>query len=69
VLNYIGSQLNPKKVTTIINFLTPKTMANVRAFMGPTGYYEMFIASYAKITKPLFALTKKDCKFVWMPIC
>jgi len=28
-----------------------------------------FIARYAKIAEPLFALTKKDCKFFWMPIC
>jgi hypothetical protein len=42
---------------------------NVKAFLGLMGYYKRFIARYAKIAKPLFALTKKKCKFLWMPIC
>ncbi len=37
--------------------------------MGLIGYYRRFIAGYAKILEPLFALTKKDCKFLWTPIC
>jgi hypothetical protein len=42
---------------------------NVRAFLGLIGYYRRFITRYAKIAKPLFALTKKDYKFLWMPMC
>jgi hypothetical protein len=41
---------------------------NVRAFLGLIGYYRRFIVGYVKITE-LFALTKKDCKFLWTPIC
>jgi hypothetical protein len=37
---------------------------NVKAFLGLTGYNRRFIVGYAKITKPFFALTKKECKFV-----
>jgi hypothetical protein len=33
------------------------------------GYYRRFIVGYAKIVEPLFALTKKECKFLWMLIC
>ncbi len=43
-------------------------MINVKAFMGLTGYYRRFITGYAKIAKPHFVLTKKDCKFDWTPI-
>lgn len=64
VVDYIGFQLDPTKVTIVICFLTTKIVTNVRAFLGLIGYYRRFIARYAKITKPFFALTKKDCKFV-----
>jgi hypothetical protein len=37
--------------------------------LGLIGYYKRFIVGYAKIAKPLFAITKKECKFLWTPIC
>jgi len=37
--------------------------------MGLLRYNKRFIARYVKIAKPLFALTKKDYKFLWTPIC
>jgi hypothetical protein len=51
------------------NFPTPCIATNVKAFMGLTRYYRRFIIGYAKMAKPLFALTKKECKFLWTPIC
>jgi hypothetical protein len=36
---------------------------------GTDRIYKIFIAGYAKIVEPLFALTKKDCRFLWTPIC
>jgi hypothetical protein len=68
VVDCTRSQLDPKKVTTITDFPTLKTVINVKAFMGLLGYYRRFIVGYAKIVKPLFALKKKDCKFVWTSI-
>jgi hypothetical protein len=64
VVDYTRSQPNPKKIATIIEFPIPKTIINVKAFLGLMGYYKRFIIGYAKIVEPLFALTKKECKFV-----
>jgi hypothetical protein len=69
VLDDVGFQFDPRKIATVQHFPTPKTTTNVRAFLGLTGYYKRFIVRYAKIVEPLFALTKKDYKFLWMPIC
>ncbi len=46
---YVGSQLDPKKISIITNFPTLKTVINVKAFMGLMGYYIRFIIGYVKI--------------------
>jgi hypothetical protein len=65
-MDNVGFQPDPKKIIVV---KTAKTTTNVKAFLGLTWYYRRFIIGYAKIAEPLFALTKKDCKFLWTPIC
>jgi hypothetical protein len=69
IVNNAESQHDSRKIIIVQHFPTPKTTTNVRAFLRLTWYYKRFNAGYAKITKPLFALMKKDCKFLWTPIC
>jgi hypothetical protein len=69
IVDDVGFQPNPKKIATIQHFPTPKIATNVKAFLRLTRHYKRFIGGYAKITKPLFTLTKKDYKFLWTPIC
>jgi hypothetical protein len=63
------SQPDPKKITVVQNFPTSITATNVKAFLGLIRYYRRFITGYANTTKPLFALTRKECKFLWTPVC
>jgi len=63
VVDRIGSQLDLGKVAVIIDFPMPKTLTNVKAFLGLTCYYMRFITGYAKVAKPLFSLSK-ECRFV-----
>jgi hypothetical protein len=69
VVNVERSHPNPKKIDAIENFLIPKFVTNVKAFLELTDYYKKFIPGYAKIIKPLFGFTKKDNKFLWTLIC
>jgi hypothetical protein len=64
-----GTRLDPSKIDAVRGFPTPKTVANIRSFLGLTGYYRRFIKGYAKLAGPLFELTKKDVDFIWSEDC
>ena len=39
----------------------PKTVRDVRSFVGLVGYYKRFIQIFSDLVKPLTELTKKKC--------
>lgn len=45
--------VDPQKIEAMQNYPIPKTLKELRSFLGLTGYYRKFIANYAKIVKPL----------------
>ena len=60
-----GVSTDPEKVEAIQNWPVPRTVTEVRAFLGMTGYYRRFIAGYADIARPLHKLTGKKVDFTW----
>ena len=48
-----GIATNPKKVEAVIKWPTPKTVYDVRSFLGFVGYYRRFIKNFGKIAKPI----------------
>lgn len=60
-----GLEMCQDKVQAIRNWPIPKTLKEVQAFIGFANFYRRFILDYSKITNPLTALTKKNCKFEW----
>ena len=60
-----GIETNPKKVEDVKNWTVPKTVTDVRSFLGFTNYYRRFIRGYAKVAKPLNTLVSgnnANCK-------
>jgi hypothetical protein len=59
---------NPLKIRAVVEFHVPMSITNVCAFLGLTNCCQNYIKGYAKIVYPLFALTRKDVNFRWVPI-
>jgi hypothetical protein len=55
---------DPARIDTIVNLPTPKSVCQLRATLGHTGYYRKFIKGYAQIIVPTENLLK-DTKFQW----
>lgn len=54
-----------EKTKAISEFPVPKTVHNVRQFLGLTGFFRRFVKNYAYITKPLSKLLKKEQQWEW----
>ena len=68
-ISQAGIHTNRKLVEAVEKFGRPKNVKALQRFLGMAGFYRRFIDSYAKITRPLCALLKKDTKFCWDQTC
>ena len=58
-------EMEEEKVEGVLNWLVPKTVRDVRKFLGLANYYRWFIKNFAALAKPLNMLTRKDEKWKW----
>ena len=71
-VEYLGHVCTPqgvrpdrKKVKAIEDYPVPKTVKDIRSFIGLAGYYRRHVPNFAKLAQPLTNLTKKDVPFIW----
>jgi hypothetical protein len=69
IINREGLAIDPKKVTTILDWKAPKDVRGIKSFIGMVGYYRRFIESFSKIARPVTALLAKKVEFKWTPAC
>ncbi|GKC85971.1 putative reverse transcriptase domain-containing protein [Tanacetum coccineum] len=60
-----GIHVDPAKIESIKDWASPKTLTEIRQFLGLAGYYRRFIKGFSKIAKPMTKLTQKNVKFDW----
>ncbi len=53
------------KIAAVAQFPQPKTVENVRSFLGLAGYCRPFIKNFAARANPLTQLLKKDTPYQW----
>jgi hypothetical protein len=64
-----GLLVDLAKIAVIVNLPPPKTVHQLRATLGHTGYYRNFIIGYVQITAPMEKILRKDTKFQWNDEC
>ena len=69
VVSSEGVAVDPSKVEAVLQWESPKSVTEVRSFVGLAGYYRRFIRGFSQIARPLTNLTKKDRPFVWTEQC
>jgi len=60
-----GLKPDPKKIEKVKKIEVPKTVRDIRSFLGLCSYYRKFVKGFSKIAKPLNELLKKDKEFLW----
>lgn len=62
-------RMDPTKVEGLANWPQPKTVKQVRSFLGFGNFYQKFICHYSNIASLMNALTRKDQQFEWTKEC
>jgi hypothetical protein len=64
-----GISVDPSKVQEVMDWKPPKSVHQIRSFLGLAGYYRRFIPDFSRIAKLMTELLKKGVKFVWSEEC
>ena len=59
-----GTGIHPteEKIVAIINAPIPKTVSELRSYLGLVNYYHKFLGNLSTILAPLYELLRKDVK-------
>jgi len=58
-------EIQPEKRAAVEEWPVPRTLRELRFFLGLASYYRKFIKSFSLIAEPLYELMRKGRQFSW----
>ncbi len=58
-------RIDPAKIEAIVKWPTPKSITEVRSFLGAAQYWRKFISNFSSIAAPMHAVTSVKRAFQW----
>ena len=65
VISVSGVSVDLGKVEAIMSWERPKSVFEIRSFLGLAGYYRRFIEDFSRVASPMMRLNQKEVKFEW----
>jgi hypothetical protein len=53
IISFEGIIVDPSKVQEVLDWKSPRSVTQIRSFLGLAGYYHRFIPNFSKIAKPM----------------
>src|ERR1041384_5847816 len=69
VISKDGIAVTPERIQAILDWTPPKTVKQVRSFLGLASYCCCFVENFSKIVRPLTNMLQKGVKFEWTDKC
>ena len=69
VVSASGVSVDLEKVEAMMSWERPKSVFEIRSFLGLARYYRRFIEDFSRLATPMKRLTRKEVKFDWDDRC
>ena len=66
VVSASGVSVDPEKVEAVMGWERPKSVFEIRSFLGLAGYYRRFLEYFSRIAAPMTRLTWKEASLIGM---
>ena len=64
VVSTEGIKVDPRKIEAILEWKPPRSVSEIRSFLGLAGYYRRFAEGFSVMAAPLTKLIRKGVSFV-----
>ena len=65
VVSAEGIKVDPRKIVAILEWKPPRSVTEIRSFLGLAGYYRRFVEGFSVLAAPLTKLIRKVAPLVW----